>query len=49
LPGNLGDKLREKVLEAGYLPDELGVELASELRIRPRRPRGAVPTNFRKV
>ena len=27
LPRKLGDKLREKAAETGYLPDELGVEL----------------------
>ena len=26
LPRKLGDKLREKAMETGYLPEELGVE-----------------------
>jgi len=26
LPRKLGDKLREKAVETGYLPEELGVE-----------------------
>ena len=27
MPRKLGDKLKEKAAESGYLPDELGVEL----------------------
>jgi len=53
LPQKLGVKLREKAEEAGYLPEEFGVELIrkslDEELDRPRGPCGTLSSSEREI